>query len=131
MSNREVKHPEKTVDTGAYSVGVVRDGWLFISGQGPLDLTTGAVVGETIEQQTQRTLEHIEKILRAAGASRADVVRCTCYLSTMDDFAAFNRTYQAFFDVPVRPARTTVAAGLAAGLKVEIDAVAKLPADQP
>mgnify|MGYP000247647896 FL=1 len=126
MAKVEIKHPDKTVSTGAYSAGVAIDGWLFISGQGPLDLRTGQVVEGTIEEQTRLTLEHIGKILEAAGCTFDDVVKCTCHLRDIADFDAFNRVYAEFFQ-GVRPARTTVQSGLWGGIKVEIDAIARIP----
>ena len=65
MPKVEVKHPDKKVETGAYSAGVLIDGWLYVSGQGPLDLATGQILGETIEEQTRLTLTHIGKVLEA------------------------------------------------------------------
>ena len=124
MPKSEIKHPDKLVSTGAYSAGVLIDGWLYVSGQGSLDLKTGEVVHGTIEQETRLTLEHIGKILNAAGFGFEDVVKCTCHLAEIRDFDAFNQVYLEFFD-SVLPARTTVQSGLGDGLKVEIDAVAR------
>jgi 2-iminobutanoate/2-iminopropanoate deaminase len=127
MSKQEIFHPDRP-DTSRlpYSSGVVCDGWLYVSGQGPLNLVTMEVVGETIEEQTSLTLRHIEQILQNAGCSFDDVVKCTCYISDMDEFDAFSRTYRDFFQ-GIRPARTTVQARLWGGIKVEIDAVARIP----
>ena len=127
MPKIEIRHPDKQVSTGAYSAGVVMDGWLYISGQGPLNLATGEVVPGTIEEQSQLTLEHIEKILQAAGCTRDDVVKCTCHLSDIHLFDRFNSVYARFF-TGVRPARTTVQSVLWGGIQVEIDAIAKVPA---
>ncbi len=69
MRKIEIKHPDKLVNTGAYSAGILMDGWLFISGQGPLNLSTGEVVRGTIEEETLLTLSHIKKIIEAAGGS--------------------------------------------------------------
>ena len=126
MMKREVKHPEKQADTGAYSAGIICDGWVYVSGQGPLDLATGAVMHGTIEEETLRTLEHVEKILNAAGCTRNDVVKCTVHLADIQEFDRYNRVYAAFFS-GVRPARTTVQSVLIGGIKIEIDAVAHLP----
>jgi 2-iminobutanoate/2-iminopropanoate deaminase len=126
MSKIEVKHPEKLVSTGAYSAGVLVDGWLYVSGQGPLDLKTGAIEGHTVEEQTRLTLSHIGKILEAAGATFEDVVKCTCHLSDIREFDRFNSVYSEFFR-GVRPARTTVQSALWGGIKVEIDAIARIP----
>ena len=109
---------------GAYSPGIIAEGrFLYVSGQGPL--RDGAVVGETIGEQTRITLENLAAVLAAAGAGPADVVRCGVFLADMADFAEMNRTYAEFFPDPL-PARTTVGAALA-GFKVEIDCVAVLP----
>jgi 2-iminobutanoate/2-iminopropanoate deaminase len=100
------------------------DGWLYVSGQGPLDMKTGAVIGSGVEEQTRITMEHIGKMLAAAGASFDDVVKCTCHLADIGDFDAFDRVYASFFP-GIRPARTTVQSGLS-GILVEIDAIARV-----
>ena len=127
MPKTEIHHPDKAVSTGAYSAGVVMDGWLFISGQGPLDLAAGKVVAGSIEEETRLTLSHIGKILAAAGCGFDDVVKCSCHLADIHEFDAFNRVYSQFFS-GVRPARTTVQSVLWGGIKVEIDAIARVPA---
>jgi 2-iminobutanoate/2-iminopropanoate deaminase len=126
MPKTAIKHPDRAASTGAYTDGVLMDGWLFISGQGPLDLKTGAIVRGTIEEETRITLSHIGKILETAGCTFDDVVKCTCHLSRIEDFDAFNRAYAGFFQ-GVRPARTTVQSVLFDGIKVEIDAIARVP----
>ena len=125
MPKVEIKHPEKQVSTGAYSAGVLCDGWLYVSGQGPLDMKTGAIVGETIEEQTALTLGHVGKILAAAGCTFDDVVKCTCHLSDIKDFDRFNKVYSEVF-TGIRPARTTVQSVLWGGIKVEIDCIARV-----
>jgi 2-iminobutanoate/2-iminopropanoate deaminase len=124
MPKKEIKHPDKQVSTGAYSAGVLIDGWLYISGQGPLDMKTGEIVPGSVEDQTRVTLSHIGKILEAAGCAFDDVVKCTCHLSDIRDFDAFNKVYAEFF-TGIRPARTTVQSALWGGIKVEIDAMAR------
>lgn len=124
MPKVEVKHPDKKVETGAYSAGVLIDGWLYVSGQGPLDMATGQIVGETVEEHTRLTLTHVGKILAAAGMAFADVVKCTCHLADIKEFDRFNKVYSEFF-AGVRPARTTVQSVLWGGIRVEIDCVAK------
>lgn len=126
MAKAEIKHPEKKVSTGAYSAAVLIDGWLYVSGQGPLDMATGAIIAGSIEEQTRLTLAHIGKILEAAGCNFSHVVKCTCHLSDISDFDRFNGVYAEFF-TGVRPARTTVQSGLGEGMRVEIDAIARLP----
>lgn len=120
----EIKHPDKRVSTGAYSAGVLVDGWLYVSGQGPLDLATGEVVRGTIEEETRLTLGHVGKVLAEAGMTLDDVVKCTCHLADIKDFDRFNAVYREFFK-GVLPARTTVQSVLGGGIKVEIDAVAR------
>ena len=124
MPKYEIKHPDKEASTGAYSAGVLIDGWLYVSGQGPLDLETGEVVHGSIGEETRLTLEHIGKILNAAGFRFEDVIKCTCHLADIRDFDAFNEVYSEFFE-GILPARTTVQSGLGGGIKVEIDAVAR------
>jgi 2-iminobutanoate/2-iminopropanoate deaminase len=121
----EIKHPDKQVSTGAYSAAVEIDGWIFVSGQGPLDLRTGAICPGTIEEETRLTMQHIGRILAGAGCSFDDVVRCGCHLADINDFDGFNRAYAEFF-TGVFPARTTVQSGLD-GIKVEIDCIARRP----
>jgi len=126
MNKREILHPDKKVSTGAYSAGLLVDGWLYISGQGPMDLETGRVLHGSIEEETKTTLSHIDKILRAAGCTPQDVVKCTCHLADIKDFDGFNAVYAEFFQ-GIRPARTTVQSVLWGGIKIEIDAIARLP----
>ena len=125
MSKREIKHPDRVAAGGAYSSGIEIDGWVYVSGQGPLNLRTGKVVEGSIEDQTRLALDHVGTILKAAGCTFADVVKCTCYLSEIKDFDRFNAVYAEFFP-GIRPARTTIQATLWGGIKVEIDAVARI-----
>ena len=129
MPKKEIQHPDKEKSTGAYSAAVEIDGWVYVSGQGPVDPKTAQPVLGTIEEETTLTLRHIEKILRAAGCSMHDVVKCTVHLEDMDDFDRYNAVYREFFKgVAVLPARTTVQSVLWKGIKVEIDCVARKPA---
>lgn len=122
---QEVKYPGKFADTGAYSAGVLSDGWLFVSGQGPLNMATGEVISGSIEEETLLTLSHVKKIVEEAGGTIADIMKCTVHLSNINDFERFNNAYASFFS-GVRPARTTVQSILCDGIKVEIDAIAKI-----
>ena len=111
---------------GPYSPGVVVDGFLFCSGQTPLDPATGQLVGGGIGAQTERALANLDAVLRAAKLSRRHVVRTNVYLTSMAHFAEMNAAYASFFG-EWRPARTTVAvAGLPAGADVEIELVARV-----
>ena len=123
MGKKEIRHPDKSVVTGAYSSGVLVNGMLFVSGQGPLDLATGEVKHGTIEEETLLTLAHVRKIVEAAGGTVDDIVKCTVHLSDINDFERYDAAYASFF-TGIRPARTTVQSVLAEGIKVEIDAIA-------
>ena len=128
MIKREIRDPEKEKSTGAYSAAVEVEGWVYVSGQGPLDPKTAQVVRGTIEEETMTTLLAIERILKAARCGMNDVVKSTVHLSDMNEFDRYNAVYREFFlsrGVTVFPARTTVQSTLWNGIKVEIDVVAK------
>jgi 2-iminobutanoate/2-iminopropanoate deaminase len=124
MHNETIVHPERTTATGAYSDGVLSDGWLYISGQGAEDLKTGKIVAESIEEQVRITMKKIGKILEAAGCTFDDLIKCTCHLKNIEDFDAFDHVYAEHFPRR-RPARTTVQSVLGEGMKVEIDGIAR------
>jgi 2-iminobutanoate/2-iminopropanoate deaminase len=128
MSKQEIKHPDRPADTtkSPYSFGVACDGWLYVSGQGPLDLKNMTIVGEGIEEQTRLTMQNLETVLKEGGCTLDDVVKCTCYLDTIADFDAFTRTYMEFFN-GIKPARTTLEAKLWGGILVEVDCIARIP----
>jgi len=111
---------------GAYSTVLRAGDYIFVAGQGPLDWDTHAVVGETIEEQTRKTLENIGALLHAAGADFSDCVKSTVHLADIAEFDRFNAVYQEFFPEP-RPVRTTVQSQLWHGIKVEIDVIAYKP----
>ena len=114
---------------GPYSPAVRAGGFLFVSGQGPIDSQTGEFLLGDIAQQTRKVLENVKAILEGCGASMADVVKCSVFLTDASDFAAMNAVYAEFFGAS-RPARTTVATALVApGMKVEIDCIAWRPVD--
>ena len=123
----------ETVDTdrapraiGPYSQAVVVDGWIFCSGQIPLDPADGEVVGGEVSLQTERVMKNLAAVLQAGGASLAMVVKTTVFLVDMADFAAMNEVYGRHFG-DHRPARATVAvAGLPRGVRVEIECVARV-----
>jgi 2-iminobutanoate/2-iminopropanoate deaminase len=110
---------------GPYSPGIIADGtFLFVSGQTPM--RDGKTVLGTIEEETRLTLDNIGRVLEAAGASFADVVRCGVYLANLDHFATMNSIYESYFPEP-RPARTTIGCSLLNGMQIEIDCVVALP----
>jgi 2-iminobutanoate/2-iminopropanoate deaminase len=112
---------------GPYSQAVVTDGWVFCSGQIPIDPASGQLVQGDIIDQTRQVLANLQHVLAAAGATFDDVLRTTVYLADMNDFAAMNEVYATVFASPA-PARSTVqAARLPRDARVEIDVVARVP----
>lgn len=128
MKKMRINHPATKSPSPHVSAAVRTNGFIYVSGQGPLDMTERRIVAGTIEEETLRTLQNIEAILREAGTGREDVVKCTCYVADLAFFPGFDKTYRDFFQSALPPARTTVQAGLLGGIKVEIDAVARVPA---
>lgn len=109
---------------GPYSQAVRSGGFLFCSGQIPIDPATGKMVEGGIEAQTERVLRNLEAVLSAGGSTLESVVKTTVYLTDLADFPAMNAVYGKFFGQDP-PARATVqVAKLPAGARVEIDAVA-------
>jgi len=122
---------KKTVSTdqapkaiGPYSQAVIYNGIAYLSGQIPLDPSTGQIIEGGIEAQTQRVLENIKAVLQAAGASLDSVLKTTVFLKDMSDFPKMNEVYARYFPTDA-PARSTVqAARLPRDVMVEIDAIA-------
>lgn len=109
---------------GPYSQAVVANGFVFASGQIPIDPATGQFVEGGIVEQTGQVLRNISNLLEAAGTSLARVVKTTVFLADMNDFAAMNEAYARFFGAEP-PARSTVqAARLPRDARVEIEVVA-------
>jgi 2-iminobutanoate/2-iminopropanoate deaminase len=111
---------------GPYSQAIKAGNMVFLSGQVPLDASTGELVGGDIAAQTDRVLDNLAAVLEAAGCTYADVVRTTSYLVAHGDFAVVNQTYaKRFREGHPFPARATVqVAALPKGARVEIDAIA-------
>ncbi len=109
---------------GPYSQAVEANGMLFISGQLPIDVATGAFVDGGVKEQTRKSLENIGAILSEAGMGFENVVKTTVFLNDMNDFAAMNEVYATFFtsDCPARAAFQVVK--LPKGALVEIEAIA-------
>jgi 2-iminobutanoate/2-iminopropanoate deaminase len=111
---------------GPYSQAIVEGGFLFASGQVPLDPATGRLVEGGLEASAERVLDNLEAILSQAGLAFADVVKTTVYLTRAEDFAAMNAVYARRFGEH-RPARSTViVAALPAGASLEIDLIARV-----
>ena len=109
---------------GPYSQAVVAGGFVFASGQIPLDPRTGEFVAGGITEQTEQVLRNLSEVLKAAGSDFAQVVKTTVYLADMSEFAAMNEVYGRYFQMEP-PARATVqAARLPRDARVEIDLIA-------
>lgn len=112
--------------SGAYSQGIVANGFLFVAGVGPYDPVTRAVIGTTVEEQTIQTMENIRATLLAAGCDFSDIVNCAVYLAELNrDWTAFDATYRTFLKEPY-PARAAVGTALK-NILVEIAVVALIP----
>ena len=110
---------------GPYSQGMTSGKLVFTSGQIPLDPVTGAIAGDTIEAQSEQALRNLQAVLEAGGASLKTVVKTTCFLSDMGNFAAFNGVYARFFTGDC-PARSCVAVKtLPKNVLVEVEAIAE------
>src|SRR6266540_631834 len=123
--SREIIVTEKAPKAiGPYSQGVRAGGFIFFSGQIPLDPATGELVGKTIAEQTERVMDNIAALLETAGIGFIDVVKTTIYLVNLADFATVNEIYGSRF-AAAPPARSTVEVkGLPRGAGIEIEVVA-------
>lgn len=92
---------------GPYSQGIIANGFLFASGQIPIDPATGEIKGGNITEQAELVMKNVGEILKEAGISYEDVVKTTCFLADMADFGAFNAVYEKYFTG--KPARSCVA----------------------
>lgn len=121
-----VTAPDAPKAMGAYSPAIKAGSLLFISGQIPVDPTTGNLIQGDIASQADQVMRNLTALLRAAGASFTNVVRTTVYLADMNDFAGMNEVYSRYIVDPP-PARATVqVARLPRDVKIEIDAIAVL-----
>jgi 2-iminobutanoate/2-iminopropanoate deaminase len=112
---------------GPYSQAIKAGGFVFVSGQIPIDPQTGEFVSGGVAEQTDRVLKNLSAVLEASGSSLEQVVKTTVFLADMKDFGAMNEVYARFFTAEP-PARATVAAaGLPRDARVEIEAVALVP----
>ncbi len=118
-----VETPDAPAAIGPYSQGIIVNGLAFFSGQIPLSPVTGEVIGTTIEEQTEQVMKNIRALLESQGTGFADVVKTTCFLADMNDFAAFNAVYGKYFTG--KPARSCVAVkDLPKGVLCEVETIA-------
>ena len=119
---------EAPAPVGPYNQAVIAGGWLYCSGQIPLDPATGTMVGAgNVEAETRQVLRNLKAVLQEAGTDPSKVVRTTVFLVDLGDFQAVNAIYAEMFGEGVSPARACVqVAALPKGSKVEIDCIAWL-----
>jgi len=126
VERQPISAPDAPAAVGPYSHAVRSGGFLFLSGQTPLDPATGALVDGDIGEHTRQCLRNLQAVCAAAGASLADAVRCSIYVTDMGTFGDVNAAYAEFFSADP-PARSTVGvASLPVGAQVEIDAIVAL-----
>lgn len=110
---------------GPYSQAIISGNTVFTSGQIPINPESGNIESVTIEEQTEQVIKNLCEVLKEAGTSIENVIKTTCFLQNMDDFAAFNEVYARYFTG--KPARSCVAvAALPKGSLVEIEVIASL-----
>ena len=131
MNHEEATLPKQIISTdkapaaiGPYSQAVKASGFVFVSGQIPIDPATGQVAPGATSEQAKRVLENLSAVLVAAGSSLEKVVKTTIYLADMNDFAAVNEVYACYFATDP-PARATVGVcRLPKDVMIEVDAIA-------
>ena len=121
-----VTAPDAPKAMGAYSPAIKAGNLLFVSGQIPIDPSTGNLIQGDIAEQAEQVMRNLTALLRAAGASFTNVVRTTVYLADMNDFAGMNEVYSRYIVDPP-PARATVqVARLPRDVRIEVDAIAMI-----
>ena len=121
--NEKIATPNAPQAIGPYSQAIRHGDLLFVSGQIAMDPQTGNLIEGDIEAQTEQVLKNIAAIIDAAGMSLQDVVKCTCFLKDMNDFAKFNAVYEKYFGQSL-PARETVeVARLPKDVMAEVSAI--------
>lgn len=122
MPKQPIQTPNAPAPGGAYSQALRVGDFVYTAGMGPWHPDTRQVVGETIEAQTEQTLENLKAVLAAAGLGMESVIKATVHLSDLSLFSRFNAVYARYFPDP-KPVRTTVGSQLP-GILVEIDVIA-------
>ena len=126
MAIKEVLHTDLApAAVGPYSQAIAANGFVFTSGQVPIDPKAGKIVATTIEEQTEQVMKNLQCVLAQGGVSFDRVVKTTCFLADMADFATFNSVYAQYFTS--NPARSCCAVkDLPKGVRCEIEAVAEV-----
>ena len=118
-----ISTPKAPAAIGPYSQAIETEQFLFTSGQIPIDPAVGEITADTIEGQAEQVMKNIAAILAEAGLDFSHVVKTTCFLADLNDFAAFNAVYGKYFP-EAAPARSCFAvAGLPKGAKLEVETI--------
>ena len=121
----EIHTDDAPAAIGPYSQGIIDGDRIFVSGQGPIDPETGEIVGEDIKEETAQTLDNIETVLEAAGASMDDIIKATVFVNDMDNYEEINEVYAEYMSEPY-PARSAVeVSDLPVPIGVEIEVIAR------
>ena len=129
MTRRAVQTSNAPAAVASYSQAIDTGGYVFLAGQIGLDPQSGEIVAGGVTAEAERALQNVAAVLDAAGLTFADVVKTTCFLADINDFAAFNEVYGKFMPTPP-PARSTFAvAALPKGARVEVEAIAVRSSD--
>ena len=121
---KAIKTDQAPKAIGPYSQGIMAGGFIFVSGQIPLDPVKGEIVGQTIEEQAHQVFKNLRAILQAAGSSLNEVVKATVFLADMNDFSRMNEVYAQYFSEPY-PARAAFqVARLPREAKIEVEVIA-------
>jgi 2-iminobutanoate/2-iminopropanoate deaminase len=127
LGKKQVVTDKAPKASGPLSQAIAAGGFVFCSGQLPVDPATGKLVPGGIEDQTRQVLKNLSAVLEAGGSSLDQVVKCTVLMTDLSEFAAMNKVYAEFFKAPC-PARATFqVGGLALGAKIEIECIALKP----
>lgn len=122
---KRINAPKAYAAFGPFSQAIKTDTLVFVSGQLPINPSTGEIVKGGIKEETHQVLANLKEVLKAAGSSMEDVIKATIFITNMDDFSKVNEVYEKFFSKEAPPARSCVeVARLAKGARVEIEAIA-------
>lgn len=125
MTRTIINTPNAPAPVGAYNQAILHSGVLYVSGQIALDPKSGELVTTDIETETRLVLDNLTAILEAAGTNRGNVIKCSVFVSNMEDFGRINTVYGEYFDADNAPARALVeVANLPKYVNVEISCIA-------
>lgn len=123
-SRSTVTTPLAPAAIGPYSQGILVGDRLYVSGQIAIDPETGSMIDGSVEEETERVLDNVEAVLKAASMTFANVVRCEVYMSDMDDYAQINEVYGRYFNEQPPARQALEVAELPRGARVEISCIA-------